>query len=45
MSSDNLIVVAMVVVVVTCVLGIVYAALYRLNKMLDSDRPNSSQRT
>ena len=45
MSSDNLIVVVMVVAVVTCVLGIVYAALYRLNKMVDSDRPNSSQRT
>ena len=45
MSSDNLIVVVMVVAVVTCVLGIVYAVLYRLNKIVDSDRPNSSHRT
>jgi hypothetical protein len=35
MFSGNLTVIVMVVAVVTCVLGIGYAALYRLDKAVD----------
>ena len=45
MGIENLIVVIMVVAVVTCVLGIVYAALYCLNKVVDRDGADSGRRT
>jgi hypothetical protein len=37
MVASNLTVIVMVIAVVTCVLGIVYAAVYRLDKSVDPE--------